>query len=200
MDEPLGALDKQLREQMQLDIRDLHHRLGLTIIFVTHDQEEALTMSDRIAVFNHGQIQQCASPREVYDHPANRFVAEFIGETNLLEGTVSAISGEALTFDLVGGGTFQSHGLAGFKPGDKGLLSLRPERIDIFPEGQTPAGVNTLSGQVTDTVYQGDHLRVVIETGAGRIVARINRKVAEWENGSKVSLGFRAQDGWVIAP
>lgn len=200
MDEPLGALDKQLREQMQLDIRDLHHRLGLTIIFVTHDQDEALTMSDRIAVFNHGQIQQCASPREVYDHPANRFVAEFIGETNLLEGTVSAISGEALTFDLVGGGTFQSHGLAGFKPGDKGLLSLRPERIDIFPEGQTPAGVNTLSGQVTDTVYQGDHLRVVIETGAGRIIARINRKVAEWENGSKVSLGFRAQDGWVIAP
>ncbi|NPD14311.1 ABC transporter ATP-binding protein [Xinfangfangia sp. D13-10-4-6] len=200
MDEPLGALDKQLREQMQLDIRDLHHRLGLTIIFVTHDQDEALTMSDRIAVFNHGQIQQCASPREVYDHPANRFVAEFIGETNLLEGTVSAISGETLTLTLPGGASFQSHGLPGFSTGDKGLLSLRPERIDIYPQGEAPAGVNTLAGEVTDTVYQGDHLRVVIETAAGRIIARINRKVSEWENGAKVSLGFRAQDGWVIAP
>ncbi|WP_198672163.1 ABC transporter ATP-binding protein [Pseudogemmobacter bohemicus] len=200
MDEPLGALDKQLREQMQLDIRDLHHRLGLTIIFVTHDQDEALTMSDRIAVFNHGQIQQCASPREVYDHPSNRFVAEFIGETNLLEGTVSAVQGEVITLELPGGTAFRSHGMPGFAAGDKALLSLRPERIDLFSEGAAPEGSNCLSGEVTDTVYQGDHLRVVVETGAGRIIARINRKASEWANGARVTLGFRAQDGWVIAP
>ncbi len=200
MDEPLGALDKQLREQMQLDIRDLHHRLGLTIIFVTHDQDEALTMSDRIAVFNRGQIQQCASPREVYDHPSNRFVAEFIGETNLLEGSVTAVSGGEITLTLPGGGTFRSHAMPGFSPGDKGLLSLRPERIDLYPEGAVPEGINCLSGEVTDTVYQGDHLRLVVQTGAGRIIARINRKAAEWANGAKVTLGFRAQDGWVIAP
>jgi putative spermidine/putrescine transport system ATP-binding protein len=103
MDEPLGALDKQLREQMQLDIRDLHRRLGLTIIFVTHDQDEALTMSDRIAVFNQGKIQQCASPRQVYDHPANRFVAEFIGETNLLEGQVQAVTEGQVTLALKDG-------------------------------------------------------------------------------------------------
>jgi putative spermidine/putrescine transport system ATP-binding protein len=200
MDEPLGALDKQLREQMQLDIRDLHHRLRLTIIFVTHDQDEALTMSDRIAVFNRGKIQQCASPREVYDHPANRFVAEFIGETNLLEGTVSAVSGDTLTFAMAGGETFRSHGMPGFGAGDRGLLSLRPERIDIWPEGQAPEDANTLSGEVIDTVYQGDHLRVVVETAAGRIIVRINRKVAEWAAGARVTLGFRTQDGWVIAP
>ena len=88
MDEPLGALDKQLREQMQLDIRDLHRRLGLTIVFVTHDQSEALTMSDRVAVFNNGKIEQIGTPRQVYDEPATRFVAEFIGETNLVEGVV----------------------------------------------------------------------------------------------------------------
>lgn len=200
MDEPLGALDKQLREQMQLDIRDLHRRLGLTIIFVTHDQDEALTMSDRIAVFNHGQIQQCASPREVYDHPSNRFVAEFIGETNLLEGTVSALTGDKLAFTLGTGNTFRSLGMPGFSAGDKGLLSLRPERIELWPAGQAPEDINTLEGEIVDTVYQGDHLRIVVKTGAGSIIAHINRKAAEWANGAKVTLGFRAQDGWVIAP
>uniref|UniRef100_UPI0026393C49 ABC transporter ATP-binding protein n=1 Tax=uncultured Amaricoccus sp. TaxID=339341 RepID=UPI0026393C49 len=93
MDEPLGALDKQLREQMQLDIRALHRRLGLTIVFVTHDQSEALTMSDRIAVFDRGRIEQVGTPREIYDRPATRFVAEFIGETNLLAGTVRSDDG-----------------------------------------------------------------------------------------------------------
>lgn len=200
MDEPLGALDKQLREQMQLDIRDLHRRLGLTIIFVTHDQDEALTMSDRIAVFNHGQIQQCASPREVYDHPSNRFVAEFIGETNLLEGTIGKVSGETLALTPADGITLHSHGMPGFREGDRGLLSLRPERIDLHPEGVAPEGANSLTGEIADTVYQGDHLRVVIATGAGKIIARINRKAAEWANGSKVTLGFRAADGWVIVP
>lgn len=86
MDEPLGALDKKLREQMQLDIRDIHRRLGLTIVFVTHDQGEALTMSDRIAIFNHGKIEQIGTPSQIYDHPKTQFVAQFIGETNLLAG------------------------------------------------------------------------------------------------------------------
>ena len=200
MDEPLGALDKQLREQMQLDIRDLHHRLGLTIIFVTHDQDEALTMSDRIAVFDKGQIQHCASPRQVYDHPANRFVAEFIGETNLLHGTIRAVSGDVLTFALADGITFHAQGLPGFAVGDAALLSLRPERVDIDRAGQTPEGQNGLAGEITDTVYQGDHLRVVIQTAAGTIIAHIDRKAPEWPNGSKVALNFRPSDGWLIVP
>ena len=200
MDEPLGALDKQLREQMQLDIRDLHHRLGLTIIFVTHDQDEALTMSDRIAVFDKGRIQQCASPRVVYDHPSNRFVAEFIGETNLLEGTIRAVSGEMLTFALADGTEFRAHGMPGFRVGDAALLSLRPERIDLNRQGDTPDALNSLTGEITDTVYQGDHLRLVFQTGAGQIIARIDRKAQEWPNGSKVTLNFRPSDGWLISP
>lgn len=200
MDEPLGALDKQLREQMQLDIRELHHRLGLTIIFVTHDQDEALTMSDRIAVFNKGQIQQCAPPREVYDHPANRFVAEFIGETNLLSGKVSSVDGGKIALTLPDGNVLHAEGAPGFAIGDAALLSLRPERIDLHGPADPLTGPNSLRGDVADTIYQGDHLRIVISTSVGKIIARVPRKAAEWPNGSQVALGFRPTDGWVIAP
>jgi putative spermidine/putrescine transport system ATP-binding protein len=200
MDEPLGALDKQLREQMQLDIRELHHRLGLTVIFVTHDQDEALTMSDRIAIFNNGKIQQCASPREVYDHPANRFVAEFIGETNLIEGTVSENRGDALSVMLRDGTSISAHGLPSLAVGDRALLSLRPERIEILPTGASTTGQNRLDGEILDTIYQGDHLRVVIDTAVGQIIARTGRKAQEWPINTKVGLIFRPVDGWVISP
>lgn len=199
MDEPLGALDKQLREQMQLDIRDLHNRLGLTVIFVTHDQDEALTMSDRIAVFDKGKIQQCASPREVYDHPANRFVAEFIGETNLLECSVARAEGGILSVTLADGTTVQATGLPDLRMGEKGLLSLRPERIEIVAGQSDAASQNCLIGGVLDTVYQGDHLRIVLSTPVGRIIARTGRREQEWPLGAKVGLTFRAADGWVIA-
>lgn len=200
MDEPLGALDKNLREQMQLDIRDLHHRLGLTIIFVTHDQGEALTMSDRIAVFNHGQIQQCASPRVVYDNPANRFVAEFIGETNLLQGKIRNVSGDVLTFEQADGSVFAAFGLTGLRSGDAGLLSLRPERIELHRDAANAQGQNTIAGQIVDIVYQGDHLRVVVQTAGGRMIAQIGRKAQEWPVGADVTLSFGAADCWVIAP
>ncbi len=200
MDEPLGALDKNLREQMQLDIRDLHRRLGLTIIFVTHDQGEALTMSDRVAVFDHGQIQQCASPREVYDRPANRFVAEFIGETNLLQGMIRDVAGETLTFEHASGLLFKVQGMPTLRAGDAGLLSLRPERIELHRAAGAAAGQNSVTGTIVDTVYQGDHLRVVIETGVGNIIARLGRKAKEWPTGAEVTLSFGASDAWVIAP
>ncbi|MBV0893009.1 ABC transporter ATP-binding protein [Paracoccus sp. Z118] len=200
MDEPLGALDKQLREQMQLDIRELHHRLGLTIIFVTHDQDEALTMSDRIAVFNQGQIQQCAPPRHVYDSPANRFVAEFIGETNLLAGKVRAIDGRAITFALPDGSICRARGVPGLAPGAEALLSLRPERIGIGAADAAIDGPNIARGEIADIIYQGDHLRVVIDSSVGRLVAQLGRKDAEWTPGAKVAVSFDEADGWVIAP
>ena len=200
MDEPLGALDKQLREQMQLDIRELHHRLGLTIIFVTHDQHEALTMSDRIAVFNRGQIQHCASPREVYDFPANRFVADFIGETNLLAGKVIRRDGETLDFGLPDGTILHARGVPGLTAGGEALLSLRPERITLEAEDGAQADRNLLRGEIVDTVYQGDHLRVELDGPAGRLIGRIDRKAAEWAQGARVAVSFGAHDGWVIAP
>ncbi len=134
MDEPLGALDKQLREQMQLDIRALHSRLGLTIVFVTHDQSEALTMSDRIAVFNKGKIEQIGTPRAIYDEPQTRFVAEFIGETNLAEGTIERVEGTNAFIRLEDGDPNRIiKGNAG--DGQKVLLSIRPERIELSREG-----------------------------------------------------------------
>lgn len=116
MDEPLGALDKKLREQMQLDIRELHRRLGLTIVFVTHDQTEALTMSDRIAVFNHGKIEHIGTPAEIYDRPRTRFVAEFIGETNMLAGQVESVAGDTAQVRLASGQQVRVAASAGLRP------------------------------------------------------------------------------------
>ncbi|QRM57330.1 ABC transporter ATP-binding protein [Sinorhizobium sp. BG8] len=198
MDEPLGALDKQLREQMQLDIRALHARLGLTIVFVTHDQSEALTMSDRIAVFNKGRIEQIGTPREIYDEPHTRFVAEFIGETNLAEGTIESVDGGHVRVALKRGGHVVA-GLAGaMKTGQDVLLSIRPERIEL----RETAGRqdNSLTATVADCVYQGDHLRVQLDGAGHDFVVRLDRKAHEWRPGSPVVAEFRPGDCRVIAP
>ncbi len=198
MDEPLGALDKQLREQMQLDIRALHNRLGLTIVFVTHDQSEALTMSDRIAVFNKGKIEQIGTPREIYDEPRTRFVAEFIGETNLTEGRVESADGKQARIKLAKGG----HVLAGLseavRPGQDVLLSIRPERIEL-KEGANGAD-NSLAARVADCVYQGDHLRVQLDGAGHGFIVRLDRKSREWQPGAEVVAEFQPVDCRVIAP
>ena len=196
MDEPLGALDKQLREQMQLDIRALHNRLGLTIVFVTHDQGEALTMSDRIAVFNKGKIEQIGTPREIYDAPRTRFVAEFIGETNLVEGVVENMQGNQALVRLNSGHRLVAASGSGFAAGSKVLLSVRPERIEL---GQAAAGDNHFATSVLDTVYQGDHLRVQLDDKAHGFIVRLDRKAREWPAGSPVSASFAAADCWTIA-
>jgi putative spermidine/putrescine transport system ATP-binding protein len=198
MDEPLGALDKQLREQMQLDIRALHNRLGLTIVFVTHDQSEALTMSDRIAVLNKGRIEQIGTPREIYDEPRTRFVAEFIGETNLAEGTVESVAGAEARIALKRGG----HVIAGVSgtvaAGQDVLLSIRPERIEL-KDGAAAAG-NSIAARIADCVYQGDHLRVQLDGSAHGFVVRLDRKSREWQPGAEVVAEFRPADCRVIAP
>ncbi|MBC2885491.1 ABC transporter ATP-binding protein [Ochrobactrum sp. CM-21-5] len=196
MDEPLGALDKQLREQMQLDIRALHSRLGLTIVFVTHDQSEALTMSDRIAVFDKGRIEQIGSPREIYDEPQTRFVAEFIGETNLAEGTVERVEGIHTLIRLKGGAalTATSGGKLGI--GQHVLLSIRPERIEL---GAQVSSDNSLRTHVIDSVYQGDHLRIQLDDQAHNFIVRLDRKAQEWQPGADVVASFNASDCWTIA-
>ena len=198
MDEPLGALDKQLREQMQLDIRDLHRRLGLTIVFVTHDQSEALTMSDRLAVFNKGKIEQIGTPREVYDEPASRFVAEFIGETNLVEGVVEAVQGQEAIVRLSTGAQIVSVISGTVASGQPVLLSIRPERVDLS-ETRGDAR-NVLETEVTDSVYQGDHLRVQLQNVAHPLIAKLGRRSREFPPGTKVYAAFSAGDCRVIAP
>jgi putative spermidine/putrescine transport system ATP-binding protein len=184
MDEPLGALDKKLREEMQLEIRELHRRLGLTIIFVTHDQSEALTMSDRIAIFDAGRIAQIGTANEVYDHPHNRFVAEFIGETNLLDG----VAGGPTVVELANGATIAvpDHGHSN---GSRVSVSIRPERLRIDGDGE-----NRLQATVSDVVYQGDHLRLHLDAGGNALVARLERGAAERQAGAVVTVSFAAAD------
>ncbi len=195
MDEPLGALDKKLREQMQLDIRELHRRLGLTIVFVTHDQTEALTMSDRIAVFNHGRIEQIGQPARIYDHPATRFVAEFIGETNFLPGTVTAIGGGHATVDIGNGrsvAVVAGHGVAA---GAKVGLSVRPERVRI---GAGPARSNIISGTVDDVVYHGDHLQVVLDADGQTLLVKADRAGSPIAIGDRLDVSFAPDECWVV--
>ena len=173
MDEPLGALDKQLREEMQLEIRDLHRRLGLTIVFVTHDQSEALTMSDRIAIFDKGRIAQIGTAAEVYDEPQNRFVSQFIGETNLLEGQAAGQeAGGQIVVQLKDGPKVRAQAGAGPSSGPV-AISLRPERLRIG--ARSGSLDNSMSATIDDVVYHGDHLRLHLSVGGLRLVARSER-------------------------
>ncbi|MDG1970966.1 MAG: ABC transporter ATP-binding protein [Paracoccaceae bacterium] len=154
MDEPLGALDKQLREHMQYEIKHIHENLGITVVYVTHDQSEALTMSDRIAVFNDGVIQQLAPPEDLYERPDNSFVAQFIGENNKLFGKVSSIDAGVAQVDIEGGGGSRALAINSGAVGTRTMLSVRPERIYIGGEGE-----NQAEAKVLELIYLGDHIR-----------------------------------------
>jgi putative spermidine/putrescine transport system ATP-binding protein len=172
MDEPLSALDKQLRESMQIEIRRLHDRLGMTTISVTHDQREALTMSDRVAVFSRGRLAQVASPTELYEKPASRFVADFIGESSFLP--VQKVSG-----GLAYGGHLLRLADASDADLPQPTLMLRPERLDIVRHGQVARDerTNVLSGVVRGAVFQGESLlmEVTLDQGDAVQVRQANR-------------------------
>ncbi len=195
MDEPLGALDKKLREQMQMDIRDIHHRLGLTIVFVTHDQTEALTMSDRIAIFNHGKIEQIGSPSEIYDRPRTQFVAEFIGETNLLSGKVSSFNDGILSVILEGGQLLRVTSASKIEVGKSVKVSIRPEGIEL---GQSGLGENELRVRVSDIVYHGDHLQVQVEAGNNPLVVKATRQTLAPQIGEEVTASFSPSQCWIV--
>jgi putative spermidine/putrescine transport system ATP-binding protein len=194
MDEPLSALDKKLREHMQIEIRHLHEKLGVTTIYVTHDQREALTMSDRIAVINQGRIAQIDRPRELYEAPASRFVAEFIGEAVLLP--VELRDGAAW---------FAGRRLQGVTVADRNrpqFLVLRPEKLDLLPAG-AGSDWNQFPGRVREVVYQGDSVLVSVQLEAGTLVnlrkpsdrSSLNQLPA---NGDAVVLGVHAEDTLVV--
>ena len=195
MDEPLGALDKQLREQMQLEIKHLHQQLGLTVVFVTHDQSEALTMSDRVAVFNDGVIQQIDTPGMLYEHPANGFVAQFIGENNALAGHVEAVEGNQCRVSFGDGCRTGALLGSGLGVGDATRLSIRPERIKL--NGAAEGLPNRLQARIREFIYLGDHLRVRCElAGNADFMARV--PVDDFESsmqpGDMVELGWRDED------
>src|SRR5262249_55972361 len=148
MDEPLGALDKQLREHMQIEIKHLHDRLGINIVYVTHDQGEALTMSDRVGVFNHGKVQQIAPPKELYEAPANAFVAQFIGENNAISGSVQSVAGQRCDVQASDGTIVRAVAAGRVSAGTPVTLSLRPEKVKLFPAGDEL--VNRIKAKVSE--------------------------------------------------
>ncbi len=187
MDEPLGALDKKLREEMQIELKHLHENLGVTFVFVTHDQDEALTMSDRIAVYNEGRIQQISDPSTLYEAPDNAFVATFLGDTNMLRGEVSDVAGNIATVRLGDGTIVQAGNVAGLALGQKTQISVRPERIAIANHK------DGIEATRVETIYHGAHASMIYRTPAGEtITARVPASAIEQVLVDKVRLSFDA--------
>ena len=158
MDEPLGALDKQLREKMQFEITNLVHRLGITVVYVTHDQTEALTMSDRVAVFDDGRIQQLDRPDLLYEQPQNSFVAGFIGENNTLEGVVKEMKKTHAIVQLEDGSLIDCKPVNCDRAGARTKISIRPERVE-YNKKRLKKGAHTLKAEVLEFIYMGDIFR-----------------------------------------
>lgn len=195
MDEPLSALDKQLREQLQYEIKRLHHELGITIVYVTHDQTEALAMSDRVAVFHHGRIQQIDTPTQLYESPSNAFVAQFIGENNTLHGRVSAISGSTCEVTLGNGLCLAAQAVAVQQVGQSTRLSIRPERIHLNP----PSGAvqTTVTGTVIDVTYLGRYARLRLNAcGLEDFIVTLpnDGRDLSLQSGSTATLGWNVAD------
>jgi len=194
MDEPLGALDKNLREQMQYEIKHIHERINITVVYVTHDQSEALTMSNRIAVFNDGVVQQLSTPDVLYEKPENAFVAQFIGENNRFDGTVSNIDGQYCNVDLDGGGNTKALKINVDKVGQRTQLSVRPERISV--NSTNGSEENKFKGVVEELIYLGDHIRVRLEVCKNKefIVKIPNEGNVAFKEGDIVNLSWLSAD------
>ena len=200
MDEPLGALDKQLREQMQYEIKHIHENLGVTVVYVTHDQTEALTMSDRVAVFEDGRIQQLSPPDELYESPQNSFVAQFIGENNKLSGKVTAINVKVCEVLLDDGTSVKSEAVNVSAIGDRTTISLRPERVEVEPELTMD---NMLSGKISEILYLGDHLRIVMDVAGNKdFIAKVRNRgeLRPLKKDQTITVGWAAGDCKALDP
>lgn len=196
MDEPLGALDKQLRETLQFEITNLAHQLGITVVYVTHDQTEALTMSDRVAVFEDGRIQQLAPPDELYEQPQNSFVAQFIGENNTLEGVVKEIKGNTCIVQLDSGDIIDAIPVNVSAVGERTKVSIRPERVE-FKKERLMEGAHTLKAEVLEFVYMGDIFRTRLRVAGKDDFVIKSRNAPDQERlkpGQQIEIGWLAQD------
>lgn len=206
MDEPLGALDKNLREQMQMEIKHLHSSLGATMILVTHDQEEALTLSDRIAVMRNGRIAQIDTPKRLYEQPVDRGVAGFIGQSNFLDGTVDEVTGTELRMRFADGACIG--GRCGFEvhPGDRVSAVIRPESIVVTNAGgeRDRNGRRLLSGILQEVVYLGHTTKLTIRLPGGELLVARNNSPAfaglDLSPGSPLTLDWGSDTTWCIPP
>ncbi|MFG1417776.1 ABC transporter ATP-binding protein [Xanthobacter sp. V0B-10] len=204
LDEPLGALDKKLREETQFELMDLQMDLGMTFLIVTHDQEEAMTVADRIAVMNHGVLMQVAPPAEIYEQPATRYVADFIGEVNLVEGKVLSASAEELRLSS----PITPHPLhvtqgADLKPGDEACIAIRPEKLRISLEPPADTSENCFEGEIWDIGYLGDLSIYHVELACGQRIkvsqpnlSRMVQRPITWDD--KVWVTFAPHAGVVL--
>ncbi|MBU2980494.1 ABC transporter ATP-binding protein [Lentibacter algarum] len=196
MDEPLGALDKQLREKMQFEITHLAHELGITTVYVTHDQTEALTMSDRVAVFDDGRIQQIAPPDELYENPQNSFVAQFIGENNTLSGKVKSISGDQCVVVLDSGEEIDAMPVNVSEVGQRTTVSIRPERVE-FDKSRLHADAHTLKAEVLEFIYMGDIFRTRLRVAGNDdfvIKSRNAPDQTRLKPGEQIEIGWLPED------
>jgi putative spermidine/putrescine transport system ATP-binding protein len=194
LDEPLGALDRKLREQLQIEIKEIQRRVGVSVLLVTHDQDEAMMMSDRIAVMADGKIIQIGSPADVYLHPATPFVAGFLGETNLLPGTCCGLEGDQVVIRFRNGKLGHA-GIPRFggrpAPGDAVLASIRPERIRILKAGQSADSL--IEGTVVSCAFLGRHARYVIDADSQLVVV----STTDWSQTSALTPGTQVRLGWL---
>ena len=198
MDEPLGALDRKLREQMQLEIMRLHRELGISVVYVTHDQEEALVMSDRIAVFNRGRIEQIGPAAELYEKPATRFVAGFLGESNFFPATVAET---AQGYCRLNGGALRLRARdGGLSVGTRAVVAVRPERVRIADGAGDPGDENGVTGVLSDVIYLGRSRRYVVRLGDGQEVSSYEQVGSgrDLGPGARVKLSWRAEDATAL--
>jgi putrescine transport system ATP-binding protein len=203
LDEPLSALDRKLREETRFELMDLQSRLKLTFIIVTHDQDEAMTLSDRIGVMDHGRLVQVAPPAEVYEQPSSRWVADFIGDVNLIEGRIVAIAPQGMAIDAVAGGRLRVTQTIRAAPGTPVWVALRPEKVQIATRAPADRRENCFAGTVTDVAYLGDIsiYKVELDNGLTMEASEANRtrmveRPINWDD--RVWLSFAADAGVVL--
>jgi len=203
LDEPLGALDKKLREETQFELMDLQQELGLTFVVVTHDQEEAMTMADRIAIMDKGKVMQVATPAEVYEAPASRFIADFVGTVNMFEGKVTGREGSSTTIDAGNGLNIRTDNGGDAVSGNTVWYAVRPEKIRVSSKKPDDQSLNTAEGEVWDVAYLGDMTVFHIKLDDGRIVRtslinsqRLTDDPLSWNDRAWVS--FRPDAGVVL--
>jgi putrescine transport system ATP-binding protein len=204
LDEPLGALDKKLREETQFELVDLQVQLGLTFVIVTHDQEEAMTVSDRISVMDHGKIVQVATPAEIYEAPNSLYVADFIGSVNIFEGAVQAVASDRIELAGKDGLSIRADSAAPVTQNQTAWFAVRPEKVRIAHDAPTNGSANTVTGEVLDIAYFGDMTLYNVKLASGKVAratvmnaARTVERPITWDD--KVWLSWSSDAGVVLA-
>jgi spermidine/putrescine ABC transporter ATP-binding subunit len=204
LDEPLGAIDLKLRKEMQLELKQLNKELGTTFVYVTHDQEEALTMSDRIAVMDNARVAQLGSPAQIYENPRTTFVAKFIGESNFFDGVAREQTDRGWVVDADDGGTFLVPPHPQLAAGKRLRIAVRPEWLDVFPPDAVPEGENAIEGAIRDVIYLGETIHLLVRLSGERTITVAMRNEGQltrpipWKRDDRAAVAWKLEDCQVL--